>query len=216
MMARRAVRLRKGNAETARRTYRRNGRSVLLIGVAHIAEKQFWDELNNFIPTLGYDVHFEGIGKPKTSTKIGGYAEVADFIGLLDQGRGLNYDPTWRRTDLTFAEISEALGAKRMDRMERDAAELADIKESGFSTRTLRKVLVVVLSFMPILPNRVILDRRNGIAVKHIEDSANDVCAIWGAAHLPGIERKLRANGWKRAEESWHVTITTEPQVDVH
>ncbi|MHA7210830.1 TraB/GumN family protein [Arthrobacter sp. MDT1-65] len=212
----RAIRLRAGNIETAKRTYQRDSRKVTLIGVTHIADAQFWDALNYCIDGLGCEVHFEGIGKPKGESSLGAYGELADFLKLLDQPRGLNYEKHWKRTDLTWDELSEALGAKKLERMERSATKgwdaLTDAKEAGVSWRTARRALVLILGLMPTVPNKVLLDQRNDVAVKHIEEAGADVCAVWGAGHLSGIGNKLRANGWTLTSEVWDVAITGAPE----
>ncbi len=60
--------------------------------------------------------------------------------------------------------------------------------------------------------NKVILDDRNKLAVRGIMYcldtlGMDNVLAIWGAAHLPGIDKILKSKGFKEERKFWHTAV---------
>ena len=61
---------------------------------------------------------------------------------------------------------------------------------------------------------KFILHERNKIAFAGIEEYPNDnIVNIWGAGHLPGIEKKIKAAGYVECNRKWIVAYRNRPIV---
>jgi hypothetical protein len=217
--------------EVATDTYVKDGRHVVLFGVSHIAGEEFWEKSNTFLSELeskGFEVQFEGVKNDMENAPVfvPSYALMAELMGLQDQKAGLVYKKHWLRTDTTMSKFLEGTNPEKLAKTVKSSAELeAKIREllasddramygEGFlKLMKLTPYVTPVLALMRSFPNadfiggiskKAILDDRNDIASDAILAAESHVVAVWGANHLPGIGKTLKANGFKLRSRQWH------------
>jgi hypothetical protein len=216
-----AIRRRGGHLHTARDTYVRDGRTVILQGVCHVADAQFWKQLNGYLmraEEVGFAVHFEGVTSdmedpPNIFVDLGG---LASFLGLESQKTGLVYRPHWTRTDIPLSELVAGMSPETLAKMVDSTGKMNEFLSSmdGHDQRRLIGSLIRrVMAFGLALPKAgpfavgikdpIILDRRNEVAARAAMEAEGDVVALWGAAHLPGIGDLLGDAGFRRVEQQW-------------
>lgn len=217
--------------EVATDTYVKDGRHVVLFGVSHIAGEEFWKKSNTFLSELegkGFDVQFEGVKNDMEDAPVfvPSYALMAELMGLQDQKSGLVYKDHWLRTDTTMSKFLAGTNPEKLAKtvsasaeMEKKIRELLKSDDRALYGEGLLKMLRLTPYLTPVMtllqsfPNadfiggisrKAILDDRNDIARDAILGTGNHVVAVWGANHLPGIGRGLKANGFKFKSRQWH------------
>jgi hypothetical protein len=216
-----AIRYRHGRLFTARDTYVRDGRTVIVQGVCHVAGQDFWEQLNGYLvraEKVGFDVHFEGVGNdmadpPKIFVDLDG---IASLLGLQGQKAGLDYRPHWTRTDISLSELVAGMAPEVLSKMVEATEKMNEFLSSmdGHDQRRLIGSLIRrVMAFGLALPKAgpfalgikdpIILDRRNEVAARTAIEAEGDVVAVWGAAHLSGIGELLSDAGFRRTNRQW-------------
>src|SRR3954469_13863501 len=175
----------------------------------------------------GAAVHHEGIRQPAPGTAMTPeeaaalaklhtrpvYAWLADLLGLTVQRIPGHHDG-WLNTDLDALTFLRALPERErlmrlFDDVDRLQADLASAKAPPWVAGFLRRAAKVMTSpagrrILKVVHRRrnpnepVILDMRNAVALGAIDETTDDVVAIWGAGHLPGIGHGLTARGYTR------------------
>lgn len=216
-----SIRRRNGHLATARDTYVRDGRTVILQGVCHVADENFWEQLNSYLvraEAVGFEVHFEGVTNdmadpPKIFVDLAGFASL---LGLQGQKAGLTYRPHWTRTDISLSELVAGMAPETLSRMVDTAEKMNEFLSSmdGHDQRHLiGSVIRRMMAFGLALPKAgpfalgikdpTILGRRNEVAARAAIEAERDVVALWGAAHLPGIGELLGEAGFHRTDRQW-------------
>lgn len=150
------------------------------------------------------------------------------ILGLDDQLKGLTYDdPTWIRTDMSMLDLIRRLDrsgyrppAPSKENKKNDLKKLLDGSDES-QTFIARWFFGCILAIIPLLVatssitslfngrsrrmTQVILHDRSTIAVEAIVDHSQhkDIVSIWGSAHLPGMIRLLRKEGFKETGREW-------------
>jgi hypothetical protein len=216
-----AIRYRNGRLFTARDTYVRDGRTVILQGVCHVAGQDFWEQLNGYLvraEEVGFDVHFEGVinDMADPSKIFVDLAGLASLLGLQGQTTSLDYRPHWTRTDINLSELVAGMAPEVLSKMVETTEKMNEFLSSmdGHDQRRLIGSLIRrVMAFGLALPKAgpfalgtkdpIILDRRNEVAARAAIEAEGDVVALWGAAHLPGIGGLLSDAGFRRTDRQW-------------
>lgn len=144
---------------------------------------------------------------------------IADLLGLSMQ-KQIAVEPHWRNTDTDILTLFS-----RLDDPERwiSSMEAAAKALGGLDKEVASMSVGWVLRHLPMLSRmlsvrawfsrsvrrdrRVFLDDRNLIAVEAALSAPGDVVATWGAAHLPGIGKGLRAAGFRHVDRQWTVAL---------
>lgn len=146
--------------------------------------------------------------------------DAAELLSAQHQRTGLRYEPTWIQTDTTLREIVKKLATIKF--VARARTFRSDDLFHNEETRPLVQWLLnFILGNLPALSaltsphrllsrsrrefHRIIVTERDLIAAtsitQHVEQG--DVVSIWGAGHLPGIGRHLRARGFVEIDRIW-------------
>jgi hypothetical protein len=189
------LRLGPGGLTAQVRNYVRDGKTVQLVPMSHIAEARFYRAVSASFPTNSV-LLLEGVTDEKNllTNKVS-YARAARALGLAEQHE--EFEPT------------------------RGKPVMADVDVEQFSTRTLGALNVVMLihakgltpETLPLLAAssqwsetdlQLLLDdllvARNAHVLRKVDEHLpkSDFLVIpWGAAHMPGIERELRTKGFR-------------------
>lgn len=220
------IRIRGGNLEIASHTYYNEftGRTMKIIGVCHVADDLFWDEVQESISLFedaypGSQVHFEGVideklagAKPDRS----GTNRFCKKMGLIAQHNGLFYFDHWIRTDLKLSQIQAKMKDpdKLMPYVEQDKwlGEFADIlEEKPHWVKRVHRIFRYLVAFMPQRhtdTTAAVLDARNHHAVSTMMTTGTDIITIWGAQHLHGMGKILTSSGYQLIDTEWNICIS--------
>lgn len=215
------VRLTLSGVELAERVYEKDGRRVHLVGMVHIADSGFYDSLNRSLaePVEGRRlVLMEGVsdsGKllPRSFASGNTYREMAERLGLAEQALGFavqagkpgsgSAEEAWAKLGVDFRHADIDVG--ELDPLHRDrlvsllsAMENLDLSTflslpDDMTARELEELIVEGL-----------VKRRNARLMEVFaaeEAGYAEVFIPWGAAHLPDLERRLLALGYRPAGE---------------
>lgn len=217
------TRSRNGNMEVATDIYTNGNRVIAVVGVCHIAEESYWDNLNKRISgyeSMGYSVQYEMVkndlqDQPEKAKLLATgklYQMIAELTGLESQGVGLKYKKHWTNTDITASEMLKYASMETLAELIKKATEgLEKVMESEHRETAGEKIRFCI-RWMPLFqllaPNqrehmKVLLDLRNDIAADAMLNAEGNVVSIWGAKHLKGIGELLRAKGFKRESRVW-------------
>lgn len=215
------VRLAPGGVDLAERIFEKDGRRVHLFGMAHIADADFYEALN------------QAVGQPLEGRRLVLLEGVSDREGSLPESfaSGRTYGKLARRFGLAeqavgFAVSSGGAGAadSRREWEERGVDfRNADIDLADLSPER-RARLVAVLETMGDLSLADLFAMPDGMDAAAVEDlfveglirrrnerlmevfaeaeaGYAEIFIPWGAAHLPDLERRLESLGYRAVEE---------------
>ena len=216
------VRLTPGGIDLTERIFEKDGRRVHLVGMAHIADSGFYETLNQSLanPVDGRRlVLLEGVSDtdqilPRSFASGETYRSMAEKLGLAEQTLGFalqaNTAPgkdssseweargvDFRRADIDVRELDpehrEQLVTLLSAMENLDLASFLTMPE-GMTTEDLEDLIVEGL-----------VKRRNEKVMKVFREHEHYYAEIfipWGAAHLPDLERRFTALGYKRVDEN--------------
>lgn len=217
----------KSGLQAATDTYEKDGRTVTLVGVSHVADKSFWATVQQLISAKEADgaaIHYErvlndveGPHLPTLDMKT-----IAPAIGMQFQWSGINYkEDSWIRTDMTWSEaVAHATRNEptppHPEQIKQVLNFIGGTPRRRRITRQIASLLITLLVKLPFsgpqgIPRSIILDHRNEIAAKAALEATGDVVAVWGAAHLPGIGRILTGHGFTHTAREWHTAMKRDP-----
>ena len=193
-----------GISVTVRRYVRDDGKSVLLVPMAHIGEADFYHKVSRALPTNSV-VLMEGVTDTQNLiTNRLTYQRAATRLGLAQQDAEFN--PVVLEMVMADMDVSqftpETVGMLNI---------LTLIHVKGLNART----LPVLLSFSPPpdFRNQLfddILHKRNQHLLKELQVRLPDskfIVVPWGVAHMPGIAEGVTASGFRLAESTEYTVI---------
>ena len=152
------------------------------------------------------------------------YKAVANYLGMVTQKDRLKYPGQWENPDMTLDELMLAAPLRVVkslarvnttfyrfrEEFEAHPEELSKAIRAGFRFMLRFPRLAEYVALLVNGPgyNKVILNQRNqqlfeAMKQKMYEERTDQLGVIYGAAHLEGIDRFLRYNGFKREGELW-------------
>ncbi len=146
-------------------------------------------------------------------------SKIGAVMSLQYQKEGLAYDSSWVNTDMCLYDLIQ-LFAKYDIRLlkKKELNDLFDDESARLFTRwSINKlfsrfvsvaVVIDALTFFSKnkrLLKKFILESRNEEAVRGIDMyvAKGNVVTIWGAAHLHGIEKRLKQAGFREVRREW-------------
>lgn len=215
------VRFSLGGIDLTERVFEKEGRRVHLIGMAHVADGHFYEALNERLarPVEGRRlVLLEGVSDregilPESFASGATYRNFAEKLGLAEQRVGFSV-----QADGARGPGGEGWSERGVDFRNADI-DVADLSPAH------REGLVAILTAMEHFDWRHLFTAPAGIDPDELEDllveglvrqrnrhlmeilaEAEDryaeIFIPWGAAHLPDLERRLIAEGYRVAGES--------------
>jgi len=150
---------------------------------------------------------------------------IAALLRIQDQKKGLLYDPHWICTDMTLFEFIKRLLESKTDsmftsetRLPKKLAKFEKLLFAWMFDLALERMSGIMLfaKFFGLFSKKerslekLIVHDRNIIAINSILAHVKDfnVVSIWGAAHLPGMVKELKKNGFRQEKKSWLVAYT--------
>lgn len=185
---------------------RRDLPSIDLVSIIHVAEVGYFKDINERLQ--GYDlVLYESMGyelfKPLD-------LPARPQRQLVHQSVALSQSKSWRLADMTYKKQLEVLGAP-------GAMGLAALRQQVVTLPSLgRSFWLTNLKDMrpnlKQLPKEFLILQRNSLAFAEIIRAAYQghkrVAVVYGAAHMPDLERRLVDElGYKCAETTWLTAI---------
>lgn len=146
--------------------------------------------------------------------------KIGEAMSLQYQKECLAYESSWVNTDMRmynlirlFAQHDVCLFKKEKDFDELFGDESAQLFTRWFVNKLFSRfvpvaVIIGVLSFFSRdkrLAKKFILETRNEEAIRgiNVHLAEGDVVTIWGAAHLRGIEKRLKQVGFREVRCEW-------------
>lgn len=203
---------------------------VSFLGCIHIGDNGFYRTLEHIIAqspnTL---VLCEGTRETFTDQeKIDKhpYTLIAKLIGVVTQFT-MHYQPTWEFNDHEekLSQLSRIF--KILQKKNKDGKTFEEVikelkPESKKKIGRLLATLILNMTFLKIITSfkkkkwrdkvieHVIINMRNEYAIKHVDTKKDHphLILLWGAGHLPGMEKLLRERGFKRTYSKWIPAFT--------
>lgn len=210
---------------------------IVLRGMCHIADTDFYVKTQDKIATFNGEVHFEGIKSPKSTEdmieEIDGealgrlaalmfiYQYVAAVFNVDTQTNHLDPDfiksqPHYKNYDLTIDDVlpisTEGLIKQVLDSfLKLDGVNMIGSGSAKLLARpqTLALMLTRGNKANPF-DTTILLDKRNEHAINHAletRDNGQDVMLVWGAEHLEGMSELLEQNKYKHFHTEWDTVI---------
>ncbi len=206
---------------------------VDLIGAIHIADKKYYQQLNQLFDryeVLLYELVASKGARPRRG-QAGLYSPIARFLGLADQIREIDYEkPHFVHADMSPEEFAASMRRKQESFMkmffkilgaslaQQAQAEVDDVDVlvallSGDKKR-LRRVLAIQMaqsqSVLRVLEGdqgSTLIAERNKVALKvmqeQIQKGKRYLGIFYGAGHLEDLDRRLRQQGFRRTGIQW-------------
>lgn len=150
---------------------------------------------------------------------------ISTLLRIQDQKKGLQYDPHWICTDMTLFEFIKRLSESKTDSiftsdtfLPKKIAKFEKLLFAWMFDLALERIsgIMVFAKFFGLFSKKerslekLIVHDRNIIATKAILAHVKDfnVVSIWGAAHLPGMVKELKKDGFRQEKKSWLVAYT--------
>ncbi len=150
----------------------------------------------------------------------GAVRKIGEIMSLQYQKEGLAYNSSWVNTDMRLYDLIRSFAQHdiRLVKREKDLNELFGDESAQLFTRWFINklfsrfvpvaVIVGALAFFSRdkrLAKKFILEARNEEAVRGINEhlTEGNVATIWGAAHLRGIEKRLKRTGFREVRREW-------------
>ncbi len=181
------------------RTYLYEGKNIILLPTAHIAQAGFYDKSVKPLPVKNTVVIPEGVTDKKELLKDGlDYKELASSMGLEAQDNRIIVAD--RRTELCDVDISE-FSRGTIDFLRASASIHRDLS-SGNLVMALEKSVSIPDPGLDLLRKDLIAFRNQRVidCISESLQTYENVVIPWGAAHMPGIERAILEWGGTVAE----------------
>jgi hypothetical protein len=206
---------RSGFTVQVRKYVRADGKSILLVPMAHIGEPEFYRSLTRSFPTNAM-ILMEGVRDDKNLlTNRITYKRMASTLGLAQQQREFKPSPV----QVIPADID-------VDQFAPSTIDFLNlvmlIHTRGLTAENL--VLLMQSSESPQFEKQVfddILKKRNQHLLQEIHDSlplADSLVIPWGAAHMPEIAREIQKSGFRLDSSREFVAIrfhrNAKPRLD--
>ncbi len=205
------VRMSRGSGQVPRVTLYKHRRTVVLFGMIHFAEPQFYSEILRHLEEYErnqYAILYEAIDRDCPGVDLSAveykkkkaYAQLGQF-GIVDQYSAMQPRPTWQNTDMSLRAVCGRLDGLSAARLRSSNLHFQQMREDPLPM--VRGLLhlwdcvargTVESKIREHVPNQdVVLHARNEIAVEGIVEASASahVVAMWGAAHVPGIVSAL-------------------------
>jgi len=202
-------------------TYRqpKTGRQVVVYGMIHLGEDAYYNAVKNDLAARAdYHVLHEGSAITKATYKKLSRAErewwhnhwekvklkalQLSALGLRLQPLAMPRQPHWEPCDLSLKGLIRLSMAFNVDLINisnfKMNAALASLSTAGCLDK-LRQL------FRPSAEHKAIIMDRDRIVGDRIEQLVplTDVAVIYGAGHLPGIQKRLKRLGFRRERVQW-------------
>lgn len=216
--------------KTREKVFEKDGKSVHLIGMIHIASKEYYLDVTsgrnmaiwnpdtghkeNKIVTLMEGIKYEKEKKRRDISSLN-YIGISQALGLERQGKYSNKFPNIHSADIDFADFSEetkdeiAKISSIMDKLSSFLMKKISFQEfADFMTEN--KVDKFLVEDSPV-KHEMIFKRNDYLwnEFEKKESSYDTILVPWGAAHLPDIEQRLIEKGYvlkeKREYKSYNV-----------
>ncbi|MBX2803138.1 MAG: TraB/GumN family protein [Myxococcales bacterium] len=179
----------------AERTFERSGTSVHLVGMIHVGEASAYAAIHEGFCALE-DAVVLTEATPGQPASTNPYGSVADALGLAKQPDVPDCGPKVVPADIYAEALSERTNAHvdaALDALDGEAGAWSAL--SGTPD--------------PELFREVVDLRNEGLlhVLREHQDDFRHVVIPWGAAHLPGVEAHLLAEGWELTGEQHTVLI---------
>jgi hypothetical protein len=209
-----------------------NRRRFQLIGVAHVADRQFWTHLRERLLAAeyrGYQVHYERIKPDPDAPAVDAvpleerpYYGLAKLLDMESQYTGLVPQPHWTNTDMSIPELFAAIRdpeplRKMLTDMNKpwvmpDPVPPLIVPLSRWVLRHPSAIAAITWLKQPREVRRLLLNGRTDYAMSRMLNTGDDVVTVWGAAHLPRMADWLRKSGFELVRTAWYTCIS--PPVD--
>jgi hypothetical protein len=198
----------RGGLDLVERGFHKPDSVVRLVGMMHIGQEHSYQELVASFDRPEVLVLAEGVTDEGNILGLGrgeGYRGLAEQVGLSNQRDLTSYRPSIRQrhADLDVAELSPSTQRLLRRTLHAFGAE-------GVDTEALLTLLTSSEDLTPEVQERFwydVIDRRNEVLLGHLRAAVEEepeVVIPWGAAHLPAVEREVRAMGYELVEERRH------------
>jgi hypothetical protein len=194
------------------RTYSRDVKTIHLVAMMHIGNKEYYDELSHFLSSGSTIVLAEGVTDDTGIIKnFPSYSKFADFIGLDTQenmvmhGKMLEYDDLSTPDDDPASMIETGIVRADIDSQDLSEDALEFVQNVGELFNDEQSFAESFGSYMSWYSDNMtpekekivmgeLIDKRNEVLLHYLDEALlyHDTIVIpWGAMHMPGLERAI-------------------------
>jgi hypothetical protein len=191
--------------QTEEREYVRGNKRVTLIGMVHIANAKFYQEVRASIQKPGTVLLSEGVSDTNHVLRTfhsGSYKKLAKAVGLVEQDRAVVPNISVLRADVDCSEFSKTTVLV----LNTVGSSLQKI-DTGNATRLWASLIRNFLFEQPVelewkdmeVLYRDVVQNRNACCLSRIETAVKNhdrVVIPWGAMHMPGLEKGVLEKGF--------------------
>jgi hypothetical protein len=191
--------------QSVEKIFSRDGREIVLIGMAHIGEPEFYDSINNRLADEVGLILYEGVKDPDNvfgMNQRNPYSKISKDIGLTAQGAFEVDDARMVWADVTASELDE-------ETIETIAMLFAVINATDDTAEMMRRFQTLSEHFEanPGLEESImheLVTVRNARLLEKIDAHRGEVRLFipWGAQHLEEIEQHLLKDGYLEVSRS--------------
>lgn len=190
--------------------YEKNGTIVHLVGMTHIANREFYENLkyhfyNKKAITLG-----EGVSDKKNQLQGFNYKALAKILNLDTQPKSELIFPNVVITDMDAKDLDQS----EMEILRYNFLMLNEIVSVIDYPDNAPKKIIKIKDFKKIeIETSSILNMRTKYVLQQMDDKIKlgekEIIIPWGALHLKDIESHLLTRGFKRVDGSFYYTGNT-------
>ncbi len=206
------LRLRADGVYTEERRYFREDKTVYLVGMVHVGDRGFYEHLFSSFPTDDAVILAEGVSdlEGRFAGDLSGRDRLAQGVGLVSQTQvQMPGEIAVETADVDAADLSPATVQFVNALMEATAAE-----DLAAALRALRPYLEPEQMGSALAAVEELLEARNRRLLARLEEALaryDHVVVPWGAAHMPGIEAGVLAEGFLPGERLAHRVVGFGP-----
>lgn len=185
-----------------RKYIRDDGKTVELVPMSHIAEKEFYQTLAASFPPAAA-VLMEGVSdRENLLTDKAGYGKTAKDLGLAEQQAVFKPNGELVPADVDISQFSKM----SLDYLKKTM----ELHAKGINAATLP---ILMEPPPPDLPGKLLHDLltlRNEHLLRVMEErlrTSDHIIVPWGAAHMPGISAGVLKAGFRLQDKEDHVAI---------
>jgi hypothetical protein len=198
--------------------FTKNGQEVRLVGMSHVADKKFYDQLTASLPTdKPAMVLMEGVTNRNKIPLSLDYKQMATVLGISTQNKSsfehkaleyLQAESEGREQSLENPQLRFRSADVDLSSFDPKTIEFLRTISSLYGSKNWREFANIYLRLnrdrsMQMLVMQDILFKRNEHLLAEIRQTQSPLVIVpWGALHMPYVEWELRKEGFQEVSQS--------------
>ena len=197
------------------KSYEKKGVEVRLLGMAHVAEKGFYQDIKNSLQNKTALILMEGVSDDKKLLKTPpDYGSLAEKLGVDDQRKMFSPEEMPDKVKIVRADLD-------VSAFSAGTVEILNFVGQIYSREgiDLGKLIMMYLKLTDIEVSKTLFNdvfaKRNECLIRHLKKNMAKhrlILIPWGALHLPEIEKWVVENGFTLKKQKNRVILPHYPR----